>query len=100
MKISYYAWMKGITVKQLIVEQIISSYVTLRGAKEQILLFDCNKYLEKQRVFDMLKAILDDKEMRFQRSSSLFVSSLNLFRRQTHQEGTNIITKIRDIRDG
>lgn len=86
MKMSYYAWAKGVTVKQLIVEQIIKSYVKLRS--EVARLFDCNKFLREKRIIDMLKAIMFHGNDGIQNTDAIEVT--HEFRRtQTMQSNNN-----------
>lgn len=55
MKISYIAWKNKVSIKQLILEAIIFSYVSLNQKREGVIfMFNINKYIEQEKVTQMI----------------------------------------------
>ena len=58
MKISYHAWARRITVKQLLLEQIMSSFVTLYSKRLNLQAFNIDEFTKEVGTVTMIKKII------------------------------------------
>jgi len=94
MKISYTAWKKDKTVKRLILEQIIQSYIKL-NAKSQILPFNVNSYASMPSVKIMLTTIAKGKL----KEEASVVQKRKGFTRRSTEGNPTIINQLMSQRD-